>query len=98
MRQLAPVAFVLYSILLMPLLLLFPSISLLFLLPAFLYALISLSYTIRAILKLKDPRMVILPYVFAVIHYSYGYGYLTGLFRFLLMGLKTENKKIRLSR
>lgn len=98
LRQLAPVAFLLYSILLVPLLLLFPSISLLFLLPAFLYVLISMSFTVRGIVRLKDPRMVILPYVFAVIHYSYGIGYLTGLYRFLLMGKKPEKKRIRLSR
>lgn len=97
-RQLVPVIFSLYTVMLLPLLLIFSSFYLYILIPFFLYIAISLFFTSKLILKQKNFRLLILPYVFAVIHFSYGFGYLKGILQMMKQDDKSEIKHLQSSR
>lgn len=49
------------------------------------YFLIAFSISIKRAIVLKDWKLIILlPYIFLVVHLSYGYGYLTGIFKLIM--------------
>ena len=61
----------------------------------FLYLLFSLYFSIIESIKQKDIRFLFfLPYIFFVIHFSYGWGYLVGIMKFLVMRKKTTQLDI----
>lgn len=51
------------------------------------YSSLSLYFSSIQAFKQKNTKLVyLLPYIFFIIHFSYGWGYLTGIFRFLILG------------
>lgn len=61
------------------------------------YISLSLYFSSIQVLKKKNIKIIfLLPYIFFVIHLSYGWGYLIGIFRFLILG-KT-NSKVNMNR
>lgn len=51
------------------------------------YFLLSLYFSSVEALKQKNTKLLfLLPYIFFIIHFSYGWGYLIGIFRFLILG------------
>ena len=63
-----------------------------------LYLCVALIFTIGAIIKKKNVGFILLPYVFFVIHASYGYGYLKGIFQFLILKKFPHTKSIKVTR
>jgi glycosyltransferase involved in cell wall biosynthesis len=63
-----------------------------------LYLCIALFFTIGAILKKKNVGFILLPYVYFIIHASYGYGYLKGIFQILLLKKFSHTNSIKVNR
>ena len=58
------------------------------------YLFLSLYFSVIEVLKQKKIRLLtLLPYIFFVIHLSYGWGYLMGIIRFLIIGRNNLNVK-----
>lgn len=63
------------------------------------YFFLNLFFSVKiAISRKKIVLFFILPYVFLIIHLSYGLGYLKGVFRFLILNRVINNSQIQLSR
>ncbi len=63
----------------------FPSIFIVYFIVTFLYFSISIYYSIHISIKKKKYSLsLILPYIFFIIHISYGFGYWHGIFKILL--------------
>jgi len=97
-RQLVPVIFTLYTVMILPLLVLINSFYLYILLPFFFYIAISLFFTVQLILKQKNLCLLNLPYIFAIIHFSYGSGYLKGIMQMINHDGKSKIKHLQSSR
>jgi glycosyltransferase involved in cell wall biosynthesis len=97
-RQLIPFFWVCYLISTLLVLLLIPMMPLkiLSLLPLFSYLLIAFYFSTKKIHALKDmiQRMII----YLILHTSYGWGYLKGIFHFVLLNKKPSNKAGMLTR
>lgn len=63
-----------------------------------LYLCIALFFTIGAIKKTKNAEYILLPYVYFIIHASYGYGYLKGIFQILILKRLPHIKSIKVNR
>lgn len=60
-----------------------------------LYCLLAIIFSAFEAVRYKNIRLIfLLPYVFFVIHLSYGWGYLVGIFRFLLLNKKSSNVNV----
>jgi glycosyltransferase involved in cell wall biosynthesis len=60
-----------------------------------LYFLTSLMVSTKKALKYRSvPFIILLPLVFIIIHLSYGMGYLTGIFKFIIIGSNSVNAKV----
>lgn len=59
------------------------------------YILLSIYFSFIEVLKQKNFKLIfLLPYLFFVIHLSYGWGYIMGIIRFLILGNTKSNIKI----
>ena len=89
LRQFVPPLFVLFLIF-SAIGTLFTNLALLFGLSGLaFYLLIDLIFTLTISVKKSKPRLIFfLPWLFFTIHISYGLGYLTGIFRFIILGQK----------
>lgn len=93
LRQLVPPLFVAYMLLLPILTLIHP----IFLLPFSLYLILVLITSILLSSKEKLPfHKLVLTYF--ILHFAYGFGYLKGIWEFILLRKKPSNKQKRLSR
>jgi glycosyltransferase involved in cell wall biosynthesis len=63
-----------------------------------LYLSTALFFTIGAIINSGNAGFILLPYVFFIIHSSYGYGYLKGIFHLLVAGKFPRVKSIKMNR
>ncbi len=62
-----------------------------------LYLLLSVTLSIQEALKQNDIKLLfLLPITFFVIHFSYGWGYIKGIIRFIIR--RKKNKNINISR
>lgn len=60
-----------------------------------LYYIMALTFSAFEAIKYRNFRLIfLLPYVFFVIHLSYGWGYLVGIFKFLLLNMKSSNVNV----
>ena len=56
------------------------------------YTLANLVFTLRIAVKNSNPLLIFyLPWIFFVLHFSYGLGYLSGLFKFIILGGKKSS-------
>ncbi|MFT5778814.1 MAG: glycosyltransferase involved in cell wall biosynthesis [Crocinitomicaceae bacterium] len=95
-RQLIPPLFVLY-LLAVPFTCFFgPLIALASLVPLVLYSLMLLYFSFKAAGSIKEFIQIELTYL--IVHFSYGLGYIKGIFEFLILGKKPSEKQKRLSR
>ncbi len=91
-RQFVPLFFVIYLVFLIFLLAIDLSLVKYYLIPLGLYLLLSFSISFSLFLKKKKLEFFFLmPLVFFMIHISYGWGYLSGIFQFVLL----RQKKIK---
>lgn len=98
-RQFFPLAFLIYLVTLMivavfsPLMALFYSVFLLF------YLILSLAFSVKISLKNDKYNLIwYMPVTFLIIHLSYGWGYLKGVFKFLLLNEKTKINEVSTTR
>ncbi len=90
LRQFFPFIFVLGLILGFSLSIFFKSVFWITGATLILYYIVALTVTTFEAIKYRNLRLIfLLPYVFFVIHLSYGWGYMVGIFRFLLLNKKT---------
>lgn len=95
LRQLIPPLFIIFT-LLTPIALQFPLISNLWLSIWLVYSILLLYYSAKLSTGLKQFLKLILS--FLVLHFSYGLGYIKGIFEFLILNKKPSEKQTRLSR
>jgi len=95
-RQLAPPLFVSYLILVFFFLFLPFELYLITLLPLFVYLLISFYTAIK--ISEKNSQVFVLIKTFLILHLSYGFGFLNGFLRFILLNKKPSDKQKELSR
>ena len=89
LRQLVPFFFVMFLLVFIPLSVSFPVFLWLFLPVASLYLTINLVFTTRIMMKTKRAALILyLPWLFFLVHFSYGWGYLNGIVRFLILHQK----------
>ncbi len=85
-RQLVPFFFVMFMLTFIPLSLALPAFLWLFLPVMGLYLVINLVFTARIMKKTKHPALFLyLPWLFFLVHFSYGWGYLNGIINFLIL-------------
>ena len=98
-RQFIPLLFVIYLALIPVSFILSSKLTLFYLLPLFLYLLLNLFFTLKIVLKEKEfLTILITPIIFFLIHLSYGIGYLTGIFKFILFYKKGRYLNTDISR
>lgn len=97
-RQLIPFAFVVYLLVGLPISFIGPIYCLLYVLGIALYLLVNVMISLSITLKLKKASlMVLLPITFISIHFSYGWGYLRGILKYLILNKQTK-KQLETSR
>jgi glycosyltransferase involved in cell wall biosynthesis len=94
LRQIIPSLFIIYLLLMVSGIFLFPTISSWLILPLLLYILISIIFTAKYVFNDREIGLVLLPVVFSSIHISYGWGYLAGLFKYLIFNKKASNSNL----
>ncbi len=96
-RQLVPLAFTLFLLIFPPAMLLHPVFACLFAAGLGIYLLTDLIYSISLCRDASEWRLIFyLPWLFFILHLAYGWGYLRGIFVFIL--LKRRRQEILSSR
>jgi glycosyltransferase involved in cell wall biosynthesis len=97
-RQIIPSLFLAYLALMITGIFLFPKVSVWLIIPLLFYILLSIIFTAKFILETHNIRLVVLPLVFINIHISYGWGYLVGVFRYLIQNKKPVHPNLSTNR
>lgn len=95
-RQVVPLLFVLYLFLGLGLSIIFPPIGVLYLLGILVYLILALLSAFR--LQSSFTKGIKTAWVFFLLHYSYGLGYLQGIFQFIVLGKGPQSKQTISSR
>lgn len=100
LRQLVPPLFVLYTVLFPLSVFIGKSFLIIAALPLFIYILLDFGVSFKVYYKNKVNKLSFfkLLITFPILHLSYGFGYLKGIFDFLLMNKKPSDRQKRLSR
>lgn len=91
-RQFFPVGFVLFIILFLSSFFISKTFLALCSSIVIIYFVINLFFTIKLVIKTGKPKLlIILPFVFLIIHLSYGCGYINGFIKFFILGKRVVN-------
>jgi Glycosyltransferases, probably involved in cell wall biogenesis len=97
LRQLIPPLFV-FFLFCVPIMYFFPTLRLFSVGCILLYLFISLFVSLRICYQKRNYSFLILPYVFFILHFSYGWGYWRGLLRFLVFQKSHKINDLAMSR